>query len=127
MHLIDILLTVHDAVFFSSAPFRGQPGCSDMVIYFDWHGAAMDQKSRSSLPMTGEDTGLVALASPLVGYLGKVSRPLVRSHCCHLRKAELNLKNTVTGQYQSKFNKRNKKKRQTEIFVGKRRKFLKRL
>lgn len=29
----------------------------------------MDQKSRS-----GEDTGLGALASPLVGYLGKVSR-----------------------------------------------------
>lgn len=66
----------------------------------------MDQKSRNGLPMTGEDTGLEALASPLAGYLGKVSRTHVSSHCCHLRKAELNLKNTVTGQYQSKFNKR---------------------
>lgn len=35
---------------------------------------AMDQKSRSGLQMTGEDTGLDALSSPLVGYLGKVSR-----------------------------------------------------
>lgn len=34
----------------------------------------MDQKSRSSLPMIGEDTDLKALASPMVGYLGKVSR-----------------------------------------------------
>lgn len=37
----------------------------------------MDQKSRSGLPMTGEDTGLEVLASPLAGYLGKVSRALV--------------------------------------------------
>lgn len=37
----------------------------------------MDQKSSSGLPMTGEDTGLGALALPLVGYLGKVSRALV--------------------------------------------------
>lgn len=37
----------------------------------------MEQKSSSGLPMTGEDTGLGALASPLVGYLGKVSRALV--------------------------------------------------
>lgn len=34
----------------------------------------MDPKSSSRLPMTGEDTGLGALASPLAGYLGKVSR-----------------------------------------------------
>lgn len=34
----------------------------------------MDQKSSTGLPMTGEDTGLGALASPLAGYLGKVSR-----------------------------------------------------
>lgn len=37
----------------------------------------MDQKIRSGLPMTGEDTGLEVLASPLAGYLGKVSRALV--------------------------------------------------
>lgn len=34
----------------------------------------MDQKCSSGLPVTGEDTGLGALASPLAGYLGKVSR-----------------------------------------------------
>lgn len=34
----------------------------------------MDQKNGSGVPMTGEDTGLGALASPLAGYLGKVSR-----------------------------------------------------
>lgn len=59
-----------------------------MVIHFEWHQTAMEQNSRSSLPLTGEDTGLEALASPLVGYLGKVSRTHVSSHCCHPRKAE---------------------------------------
>lgn len=49
------------------------PGCSDMVIHLEWH-RAMEQKSWNSLPLTGEDTGLEALASPLVGYLGKVSK-----------------------------------------------------
>lgn len=54
---------------FLLSPFGGEPACSDMVIFCEWHRTAMDQKSRS-----GEDTGLGALASPLVGYLGKVSR-----------------------------------------------------
>ena len=57
--------------------FRGDLVCSDMVIFSEWHRTAMDQKSRSGLPMTGEDTGLEVLASPLAGYLGKVSRALV--------------------------------------------------
>lgn len=48
-----------------------------MVIFFEWHRTAMDQKSGGGLPLTGEDTGLGALASPLAGYLGKVSRALV--------------------------------------------------
>ncbi|KAA8586849.1 hypothetical protein FQN60_000685 [Etheostoma spectabile] len=48
-----------------------------MVICFEWHRTAVDQKSSSGLPMTGEDTGLGALASPLVGYLGKCLFPLV--------------------------------------------------
>lgn len=48
-----------------------------MVIFFERQRTAMDKKSRSCLPMTGEDTCLEALASPLAGYLGKVSRALV--------------------------------------------------
>lgn len=56
----------------------GERVCGDMVIYCGWHRTAMDLNSRSScLPITGEDTGLEALASPLAGYLGKVSRALV--------------------------------------------------
>lgn len=54
----------------------GEPARSDMVICFESFWKAADQK-RYRLPMTGEDTGLGALASPLVGYLGKVSRALV--------------------------------------------------
>lgn len=52
----------------------------------------MDQRSICGLPMTDEDTGLEAFASPLAGYLGKVSRALVFLLQCHLRKAELKLK-----------------------------------
>ncbi len=37
----------------------------------------MDNRSGSGLPVTGEDTCLGALASPLAGYLGKVSRARV--------------------------------------------------
>lgn len=48
-----------------------------MVVFFEWQRTAMDKTSRSGLPMTGEDTCLGALASPLAGYLGKVSRALV--------------------------------------------------
>ncbi|XP_070700387.1 SUMO-specific isopeptidase USPL1 [Pempheris klunzingeri] len=43
-----------------------------MVIFFEWHRTTMDQRSSSGLPMTGEDTGLGVLASPMLGYLGKV-------------------------------------------------------
>lgn len=45
---------------------------------------------------------------------------MLLSHSCHLRKAELYLKDTVTGQCQSKLKK-------TEIFGCKRRKFLEEL
>lgn len=62
------------AVFSSLSLLSSVPGCSDMVIHFEWHRTAMEQKSWSSLPLAGEDTGLEALASPLVGYLGKVSK-----------------------------------------------------
>uniref|UniRef100_A0A3Q4H6Q3 SUMO-specific isopeptidase USPL1-like n=1 Tax=Neolamprologus brichardi TaxID=32507 RepID=A0A3Q4H6Q3_NEOBR len=56
-----------------------------MVIYCGWHRTAMDPNSRSScLPITGEDTGLEALASPLAGYLGKVSRALVQGRAASL-------------------------------------------
>lgn len=60
-------------IFFVRSSLGGEPGCSEMVIFFEWHRTDMDQKGGSSLPMTGEDTGLEALASPLAGYLGKVS------------------------------------------------------
>lgn len=61
-------------MFFLISSFGREPGCSDMVIFFEWHRTAVDQKSNCGLPMTGEDTGLGALASPLAGYLGKVSK-----------------------------------------------------
>ncbi|XP_023154294.1 SUMO-specific isopeptidase USPL1 [Amphiprion ocellaris] len=53
-----------------------------MVIFSEWHRTVMDPKSSSCLPMTGEDTGLGALASPLTGYLGKVQeRAAPLEHC----------------------------------------------
>ncbi|XP_040906979.1 SUMO-specific isopeptidase USPL1 [Toxotes jaculatrix] len=53
-----------------------------MVIFFEWHRTSLDQRSSCGLPMTGEDTGLGALASPLVGYLGKVQeRASSLEHC----------------------------------------------
>ncbi|XP_029303919.1 LOW QUALITY PROTEIN: SUMO-specific isopeptidase USPL1 [Cottoperca gobio] len=77
-----------------------------MVIFFEWHRTAVDQKSSSSLPMTGEDTGLGALASPLVGYLGKVQeRAASLEHCpwctskgltCVLRSYRINLQESIT-------------------------------
>uniref|UniRef100_A0A665WGT9 Ubiquitin specific peptidase like 1 n=1 Tax=Echeneis naucrates TaxID=173247 RepID=A0A665WGT9_ECHNA len=52
-----------------------------MVILSEWH-RTVEQKSSSGLPMTGEDTGLEALASPLAGYLGKVQeRAASLEHC----------------------------------------------
>ncbi|TNN54733.1 SUMO-specific isopeptidase USPL1 [Liparis tanakae] len=44
----------------------GEPGCSDMVIFVEWYWNPVDQRSDGGLPMTDEDTGLGALASPLV-------------------------------------------------------------
>lgn len=60
-------------------------GPSEMVIFFEWHRTAMDPTSRSGLSLSGEDTDLEALSSPLVGYLGKVSRtPLIVVTCAKL-------------------------------------------
>lgn len=84
----------------------------------------MEQKSRSSLPLTGEDTGLEALASPLVGYLGKVSRTHISSHCCHLRKAEFS-ETKICCDWTEPFKIHLRKKKHTEIFQCKRRKCLK--
>lgn len=67
----------------------GDPG--DMVIFTDWCLFPVIPRSTCGLPMAGEDTGLEAEASPLVGYLGKVSNSSILS-CCHVRKAELYLK-----------------------------------
>lgn len=55
-----------------------------MVIFFEWHPTAMDPTSRSGLSLSGEATDLEALSSPLVGYLGKVSRPLIVVTCAKL-------------------------------------------
>lgn len=97
----------------------GEPSCSDMVMFSEQYLAAVDPQSSDCLPMSGEDTGLEALASPQAGYLGKVSEAHASSHCCHMRKDESHLEqNTVTLQYHSKF--------QTytmEIFDSKRRKY----
>lgn len=64
------LSNVHCGVF-SSAPTEVSQVA--VVMFIEWHQTALDPKSNSCLPMTGEDTGLGALASPLAGYLGKVS------------------------------------------------------
>ncbi|KAF3840946.1 hypothetical protein F7725_006808 [Dissostichus mawsoni] len=83
-----------------------EPGCSDMVLFFEWHQTAMDQKSSSGLPMTGEDTGLGALALPLVGYLGKVQERAASLEYCPwctskgsnyaLRSYRINLQESIT-------------------------------
>ncbi|XP_028451804.1 SUMO-specific isopeptidase USPL1 [Perca flavescens] len=77
-----------------------------MVICFEWHRTAVDQKSSSGLPMTGEDTGLGALASPLVGYLGKVQQRAASLEYCPwctskgltyvLRSFRINLQESIT-------------------------------
>ncbi|MED6267012.1 hypothetical protein CHARACLAT_007855 [Characodon lateralis] len=59
-----------------------EPGCSDMVIYADWQQAAVEPRSDSCLPMTGEGTGLEALASPQAGYLGKVQERAASLEYC---------------------------------------------
>ncbi|KAM9347976.1 SUMO-specific isopeptidase USPL1 [Symphorus nematophorus] len=77
-----------------------------MVIFSEWHRTAMDLKSRSGLPVTGEDTGLGAVASPLAGYLGKVQeRACSLEYCpwctskgltCALRSYRINLQDSIT-------------------------------
>ncbi|KAM6984011.1 SUMO-specific isopeptidase USPL1 [Tautogolabrus adspersus] len=77
-----------------------------MVMYSEWHRTAMDPKSSCSLPMTDEDTGLGALASPLAGYLGKVQERAASLECCPwctskglnyaLRSYRINLKESIT-------------------------------
>uniref|UniRef100_A0A4W6FK48 Ubiquitin specific peptidase like 1 n=1 Tax=Lates calcarifer TaxID=8187 RepID=A0A4W6FK48_LATCA len=77
-----------------------------MVIFFEWHRTAVDQKSSSGLPMTGEDTGLGALASPLAGYLGKVQERAASLQYCPwctskgltyaLRSYRINLQESIT-------------------------------
>ncbi|XP_071767895.2 SUMO-specific isopeptidase USPL1 [Centroberyx gerrardi] len=53
-----------------------------MVMFIEWHRTALDQKSISGLPMTGEDTGLGAVAPPLAGYLGKVQERAASLEYC---------------------------------------------
>ncbi|XP_035522010.1 SUMO-specific isopeptidase USPL1 isoform X1 [Morone saxatilis] len=77
-----------------------------MVVFVEWHRTAMDQTSRSGLPMTGEDTGLGALASPLAGYLGKVQERAASLEYCPwctskgltyaLRSYRINLQESIT-------------------------------
>ncbi|XP_070838897.1 SUMO-specific isopeptidase USPL1 isoform X2 [Chaetodon trifascialis] len=77
-----------------------------MPMLFEWHRTAMDHKSRSGLPMTGEDTGLGALASPLAGYLGKVQERAASLEYCPwctskgltyaLRSYRINLQESIT-------------------------------
>lgn len=87
-----------------------------MVLLFEW--TAMDRMSSCGVPLSGEDSGLEAVASPLAGYLGKVSRAHVFLLQCHLRKAESKTKKNCDCAE----SKQRKKISQTEIF-GKRRKF----
>ncbi|XP_008275563.1 SUMO-specific isopeptidase USPL1 isoform X2 [Stegastes partitus] len=77
-----------------------------MVVFSEWHRTAVDPKSSSCLPMTGEDTGLGALASPLAGYLGKVQGRAASLECCPwctskgltyaLRSYRINLQESIT-------------------------------
>uniref|UniRef100_A0A1A8R6D2 Ubiquitin specific peptidase like 1 n=4 Tax=Nothobranchius rachovii TaxID=451742 RepID=A0A1A8R6D2_9TELE len=53
-----------------------------MVLFFGCHQRAVDPESSCCLSMTGEDTGLEALASPLAGYLGKVQERAASLESC---------------------------------------------
>ncbi|KAK7925386.1 hypothetical protein WMY93_007696 [Mugilogobius chulae] len=63
----------------------GEAGGGDMVLFADWCLSPVIQRSACGMPMFGEDTGLEAVASPMVGYLGKVQeRAASLDHCpCH--------------------------------------------
>lgn len=80
-----------------------------MVLLFEW--TAMDRMNSCGVPLSGEDTGLEALASPLAGYLGKVSRAHVFLLQCHLRKAEPKKKNKICDCAKPKQTKQNEKKK----------------
>lgn len=67
---------IQPSVLLGCRSFRSVPNCSDMVIFFEWHQVPKDDKSSRGLPMTGEETDLGATASPMAGYLGKVSSAL---------------------------------------------------
>ncbi|KAM9729111.1 SUMO-specific isopeptidase USPL1 isoform 1-T2 [Menidia menidia] len=77
-----------------------------MVIFSEWHRTALDLKTSSCMPMTGEDTGLGALASPLAGYLGKVQGRAASLEYCPwcaskgfsyaLRSYRINLQESIT-------------------------------
>ncbi|KAM9332436.1 SUMO-specific isopeptidase USPL1 isoform 1-T2 [Pholidichthys leucotaenia] len=77
-----------------------------MVICCRWPRTAVELNSSSNVPMTGEDTGLEALASPLVGYLGKVQQRGASLTLCPwcsskgltyaLRSYHINLQESVT-------------------------------
>ncbi|XP_041657104.1 SUMO-specific isopeptidase USPL1 [Cheilinus undulatus] len=77
-----------------------------MVIVSEWLRTAMDQRSICGLPMTDEDTGLEAFASPLAGYLGKVQERAASLEVCPwctskglnyaLRSYRINLQESVT-------------------------------
>ncbi|XP_015235592.1 PREDICTED: SUMO-specific isopeptidase USPL1 [Cyprinodon variegatus] len=77
-----------------------------MVIYIDRQKAAMEPRSDSCLPMTGEGTGLEALASPQAGYLGKVQERAASLQYCPwcaskglnypLRSYRINLQESIT-------------------------------
>lgn len=51
----------------------------DMVIFTDWCLFPVIPRNTCGLPMDDEDTGLEAVASPMAGYLGKVSTILASS------------------------------------------------
>uniref|UniRef100_A0A146NKG5 Ubiquitin specific peptidase-like 1 n=1 Tax=Fundulus heteroclitus TaxID=8078 RepID=A0A146NKG5_FUNHE len=77
-----------------------------MVIYVDRQRAAVGPRSDGCLPMTGEGTGLEALASPQAGYLGKVQERAASLESCPwcaskglafaLRSYRINLQESLT-------------------------------
>ncbi|XP_054907497.1 SUMO-specific isopeptidase USPL1 [Poeciliopsis prolifica] len=83
-----------------------EQGRCDMVICSEQHRAAVEPRSDSSLPMTGEGIGLEALASPQAGYLGKVQERAASLEDCPwcnckgltfaLRSYRINLKESIT-------------------------------
>lgn len=105
---------------FLLSSFRGEPGCGDMVIFVEWHREALDQRRSSSLPMTGEDTGLGALASPLAGYLGKVSRAYAFLSLLSLAQSWIIFEIYCDWAVPIQIKQKKKNKTQTEIFSKRR-------